>query len=689
MSTPYVAYSYADGSANTLRPTKITYPNGREVDYNYGATDSPSDLLSRIYQIKDGTDVLAQYGYVGARVIVQSEYPEPDVSYNLMYEGTAEDPLAGCVDSLNRIIQAPWLRDDAPIAGATYEYDRVSNCTQMQPLGYTATNDLQRYQLDALNRLTSLARGETDEAHGAERWNLDAVGNWRQYSVLNATDPTKNLLQERFDNPANELTAINNFYGAGWAQTAYDSAGNITTLPQPNSTSDEYSATFDAWNRLVLLEDDDAAIESYAYDAKMRRVSQAALGITRHAYFTLGWRDIEQRLDSATTADRQFIWGQRYIDDLILRDSDDRHYCLQDANWNTVAITDAVGDVQQRFRYSAYGQLTRLNTDGSITIGLDDVLWETLYAGYRYDHTTGFYCVRYRYLHALLGEWISRDPLGYTATSLYNYAFSNPIVLIDATGLDATSSGNWYSEGTCCTPDGQKTAFNTVTHCCENGAVVRKTFIYVINRTNAWNGLNLSNPMDNGHIDIGIPGMGMVGYYGAENGIGLNDVGIARTGVLNMTQTDWMDGPTQRPQYVTGESYDLGGGAGTVSNDKSIVCRLWVCPAQITQMKKQISKIQRDPGVFNIAGNNCTSAACNILGSGGVPLNNIVPSFAWPSLLLQTLIQDQGASCQLAHTSVDFATGGISLSNSEPLLGGPPMTGTTNDILHSIKSGKF
>ena len=47
-TTPKVQYGYASGSANTIRPTAITYPNGRVMTYGYGSTDSMSDALSRI-----------------------------------------------------------------------------------------------------------------------------------------------------------------------------------------------------------------------------------------------------------------------------------------------------------------------------------------------------------------------------------------------------------------------------------------------------------------------------------------------------------------------------------------------------------------------------------------------------------------------------------------------------------------
>src|SRR5690606_8399421 len=87
----------------------------------------------------------------------------------------------------------------------------------------------------------------------------------------------------------------------------------------------------------------------------------------RHFYYTPNWRCLEERLDSATTPDRQFVWGQRYIDDLIVRyRTGERQVAMQDANWNGTAIADATGTVQERYAYTAYGVPLFLDTDFNI-----------------------------------------------------------------------------------------------------------------------------------------------------------------------------------------------------------------------------------------------------------------------------------------------------------------------------------
>ena len=69
-SSPDVQYAYASGgsSSNQIRPTSLTYPNGRQIDVNYGSSGGINDQLNRVNAIiDDSTSVtLAGYTYLGA-----------------------------------------------------------------------------------------------------------------------------------------------------------------------------------------------------------------------------------------------------------------------------------------------------------------------------------------------------------------------------------------------------------------------------------------------------------------------------------------------------------------------------------------------------------------------------------------------------------------------------------------------
>src|SRR5690606_9078522 len=135
-------------------------------------------------------------------------------------------------------------------------------------------------------------------------------------------------------------------------------------------------------------------VAEYQYDGLGRRTikknyTSGVLDETRHAYFSDQWQVLEERVDSSTTADKQYVWGQRYIDDLVLRDTpSERLYALQDALFNVVALTDDAGVVRERFAYQPYGQSEELNPDFSSYSGTDYV-WKYRFTGRELDLETG------------------------------------------------------------------------------------------------------------------------------------------------------------------------------------------------------------------------------------------------------------------------------------------------------------
>ncbi len=73
--TPYVQYDYADGAtgdeAAYLRLDQVTYPNGRQIGYNYAA--GVDSIMSRLSSITDSNDVSVAYKYLGTGRIVEED----------------------------------------------------------------------------------------------------------------------------------------------------------------------------------------------------------------------------------------------------------------------------------------------------------------------------------------------------------------------------------------------------------------------------------------------------------------------------------------------------------------------------------------------------------------------------------------------------------------------------------------
>ena len=201
-------------------------------------------------------------------------------------------------------------------------------------------------------------------------------------------------------------------------------------------------------------------IESVRYnDGLNRRVAKevydsVSLDEVRHFYYSAQWQVLEERSEVMTgsagggvpeDADTQYVWGLRYIDDLILRDRDadgssgngleERLYALQDANWNVVALAEPDGDIVERFIYDGYGHATPLAPDFTAHTGAD-YAWPYLFTGRRLDEETGMMQYRNRYYHIQLGRFVTRDPIGYGGgdANLYGYVFGNPLAFSDPYG---------------------------------------------------------------------------------------------------------------------------------------------------------------------------------------------------------------------------------------------------------------
>ncbi len=458
-TSPNVQYAYADGSANHVRPVSVTYPGGRIVRYEYDSGDD--DALSRISYLADdasgsvGTH-LAEYSYLGLGMVVKVDYPEPELAMDLA-AGSGLDPYTG-LDRFDRVVDLRWTSASSDAVRIKHGYDRAGSRLWREDV--VAKSQItpvyldEYYTYDGMYQLTAFDRGELNSGHTGisgtpsreEDWTLDALGNWDGY--VQKAAGTTSLDQARTVNEANEITGISETVGPAWPTPGYDRNGNSTSFPQPLALTTGYDATYDAWNRLVKLEDGASTVQENEYDGQnwrtvTRLYSGGSLSQTRHQYYSSGWQLLEERVGSATTPERQFVWGTRYIDDLVLRERDtdasgsvnERLYSMQDPNWNVVAVSDASGAVQERYSYTPYGVVTKL----SPTFGASSatIQWnEILYAGYRYESDTGLYYVRNRYYHPELGRWVSRDPLRQALIgSLYSYAGARPAQFIDPSGL--------------------------------------------------------------------------------------------------------------------------------------------------------------------------------------------------------------------------------------------------------------
>jgi len=458
--TPSVQYSFDSGasSSNEIRLNEVTYPNERTIAYSFGTSGGMSDYLNRVDAINDttsGTTTLAQYLYLGAGTPIRIAYPEPSIWLDLW--GGTSGTFNG-IDLFGRIIDQRWQNNITGTPGDIdrykYGYDQNSNrlwkANVVGTAAVTAGLD-ELYVYDPLSRLTAMQRGVLNGTNTGitgtpsveQDWMLDPTGNWSGF-VINASGTTT-LNQARTANTVNEITNVTETTGPTWVVPAYDDAGNTITMPQIVDPTQSFTAVYDAWNRMVGINAGTTPVGAYQYDGRNFRVvkntyASGVLSENRHFYFTSNWQDIEERVGTSTSMDQQYVWGIRYVDELICRDdaTPQRLYALQDANFNLTGITNVSGNAAERYLFDPYGDRTVMTASWGV-IGASAYHWVTGHQGLMTDAGTWLINNRKRYLILPLGAFGERDPVQYRdGENLYEYERSSPV-----TGLDASGTQLW------------------------------------------------------------------------------------------------------------------------------------------------------------------------------------------------------------------------------------------------------
>ena len=108
---------------------------------------------------------------------------------------------------------------------------------------------------------------------------------------------------------------------------------------------------------------------------------------------------------------------------------------MQDANWNTTALVNTTGTVQERYTYTPFGQVTFRDSSGS-TLSGSAKDWIFLHQGGE-RIAAGDYEFRNRVYSPSLGRWLSNDPLGFDAgdQNWYRAIGNNPGNGLDPSGL--------------------------------------------------------------------------------------------------------------------------------------------------------------------------------------------------------------------------------------------------------------
>ena len=345
--------------------------------------------------------------------------------------GDAGDQYTG-LDRFGRIADQRWINgSNTDVDRYQYGYDRDGNRLYKDNKVLSSLSEV--YTYDSLNQIASyklgtLNSGKTDVTGSpttSQSWDYDAVGNWDSITTNSTT-------QTRSANKQNEITSV-----SGATTPAYDSAGNLTT------DENNYRFVYDAWNRVVQVKNSsNVVVVTYGRDALHRHVTDTVGSTVTDRFFSSDWQLLETKVGSNTVT--RNVWSPLYVDGLVLRDRDtdgngsldERLYALQDANWNTTALANAGGTIQERYTYTPFGQVTFRDGSGS-TLSASAKDWVFLHQGGE-RIAAGDYEFRNRVYSPSLGRWLSNDPLGFNAgdQNWYRSIGNNPGNGLDPSGFD-------------------------------------------------------------------------------------------------------------------------------------------------------------------------------------------------------------------------------------------------------------
>jgi RHS repeat-associated protein len=402
-----VGYRYDDLG----RRQKLIYPDGSRVLYRY-------DVRNRLVSVDNDADnrdkPLAVYGF----------------------------------DPLGRI--ARLTRDNG--VSTTYQYDVAGQLTEITHANGGQTLASSRYDLDLLGRRTAQTREDNITEHyvydaisqltqvdygtgKTEGFTYDPVGNRSQATAaVNVTSYSTNSL--------NQYTRVNGIV------LSYDANGNLIH-------DGKFDYQYDSQNRLLSVTSTSSVVQNavraeFAYDAKNRCIlrkyySKGSQGQwvlstadSRALTYDSGWN----LLSECTFDGRQvgkYIFGQRTDEILSAQLGVKTYVPLVDGLGSTVALTSNNGQVAERYRATACGTPTVLNTSYHPRLAADATSYRFIFTGREWldqvqlnDHRNRFYIPK-------IARWLNPDPIRFYGgdLNLYRYVGNGIANEVDGYGLDA------------------------------------------------------------------------------------------------------------------------------------------------------------------------------------------------------------------------------------------------------------
>jgi RHS repeat-associated protein len=389
---------------------KRCQPNGNCATQHY---DVMGNMLSR--QVRD-LQQLFQYDDLGRMVVAHSGEVTSQFSYSSTSDVTesmqGQHRLKLDYDAAGRRRQMTFSNGGV----ARWQRDALGRATQVEgPAGFRAAqrwgahgpekstygngrSDVMQYDMMG-NVVKSVTPASSRGPDAVVNYSYNLLGNLISKNDTHYSyDPWQQLVQAGSDQ---------------WRYTLNGEREQTVALEfdrNGNTTSDGHQHyLYDAFDRLQEVRAaDEKLIARYAYDALNRRVAKTVAGHTT-TYVYDGWEPVEIYEDGKLI--QQFVRGDDLDNAFGMISENAPQYFHRDRMGSVVAVSDATGKNVQQFSYDAFGD-TRIIPSPLGGEGQGEGLVRR-YTGQLYDPEIGLYYMRNRYYSPGLGQFLTRDPLGY------------------------------------------------------------------------------------------------------------------------------------------------------------------------------------------------------------------------------------------------------------------------------------
>ncbi len=402
----FVSTQYRYDAAGNL--TGVTYPSGREVNYQLDTTGKVNSISTKLNSNASAQNIVSNISYLPFGPAQSYSYGnglQHTQTYDLDYRLTG--------------IQV------GGILNRSYGYDLVNNITSINNGLQTANS--QTYSYDALNRLITAAGG-----YGNLGYSYDAVGN-RLTETRNGVSDTYT-----YQTTSNRLTGITR--ATGNRSFTYDAAGNPTQRTAADNSNQTFN--FNNANRLSSVNVNGALAATYTYNPLGQRVVKTLANGSKEIYHYDEAGQLIAVTDAAGTTVREYIyWGSQQV---ALVNNGTLYFIHSDHLNTPQVVTNASQQVVWMGDYEPFGKLAQ-NQSNSIEL-------YSRFPGQYLDGETGLYYNYFRDYDASIGRYIESDPIGLEGgINTYAYVSGNPIQKIDPfgllerckTGISTTGGNNW------------------------------------------------------------------------------------------------------------------------------------------------------------------------------------------------------------------------------------------------------